>query len=203
MNKPITQIKSSSEYQDITFNNEIIVGPRIDETSFYKCNFSGVDFSLKIFNKCRFEKCSFDEGSVNITKFLQSKILECTFNSCRLTGIDWSQVDSAMGFSLNCTDCQLSYSVFSGIALLKSVFKICKIHDAEFSGAGLKEVSFEGSDLLNTKFANCDLSGAGFEKAINYIFDLRENKCKKARFSRPEVENLFIPFELVIGPVNS
>lgn len=200
MNKPTTQIKSSTEYQDVTFDNTAIADARINEASFYKCNSNGIDFSQKIFNKCRFEKCSFDECNFNVTKFLQTKILECKFNSCRLTGIDWSQIDSAMGFFLDCTECQLNYSVFSGVSLAKSVFKNCKIHEAEFSGAVLKEVSFEGSDLLNTTFVNCDMSGADFEEAINYIFDLRVNKCKKAKFSRPDVENLFIPFELIIKP---
>jgi len=199
MKKPISAVNSNTDYLDEYFNANSEVAKPLTEVTFGKCKFVDVNFSEVRLIRCRFEECEFQGCNFNMARFVESKVLESKFLACRLTGVDWMQIDTSMGFSLNCESCELSYCVFSGVDLSKSVFIKCKIHDAEFSDAILRETVFEESDLLGTFFTRCDMGNANFKKATNYVFDLRDNKCKKTIFSRPEVENLLLPFDLVVA----
>lgn len=103
-----------------------------------------------------------------------------------------------MGLTLNCTKCDLSYSLFSDVNLSESIFNECKIYESDFSDSILTKSTFKGSDLLRTKFFNTDLRDCDFTKSKNYFFNPGENKCKGSKFNQPEVLSLLESFGIKI-----
>ena len=189
-------ITSGTEYSSQNFRKISCIDQTFEDIQFTKCAFDHIDFSNTEFSKCRFDNCIFKNCILNVLKPTKSKFIDCEFTSCKLTGINWSICDDSMGFTIKCTECDLSYSSFINMNLPKSAFHRCKLYETEFSGCILKQVAFCKSDLLRTVFAHNDLSQADFREAINYVFDIRENKVKHAKFSASEVLNLLLPFEL-------
>ena len=169
-----------------------------EDIQFTKCVFDHVDFSNTEFKACRFDNCTFRNCVLNVLKLNKSKFIDCEFVSSKLTGINWSVCDNYMGFTIKCTGCDLSYSSFINMDIPMCTFQECKMYETEFSGCILKQASFYKSDLLRTVFSHNDLSQADFREAINYIFDVRDNKVKHAKFSSSEAINLLLPFDLDI-----
>lgn len=149
-------------------------------------------------DSCLFEDCKFEGCNFNVAKPINCKFADCKFKSCRLTGIDWSVVRKELGLAVDFDDCDLSYSSYYKIDLSGRSFKKCVIKDSDFTESVLRKCSFEYSDLLSTRFIKCDLSDADFRLAQNYLFDLRDNKCKGAKFSMAGAVHLLTPFGVVV-----
>jgi len=190
------KLNDTTEYSEKIFRNINFIGKKLNESVFNNCTFEHCDFSEAEIYLCRFDKCKFKSCTINVSKFTKTKLIDSEFVNSRLTGINWSLCDASMGFRIKCVECDLSYSTFAHMDLSNSIFTSCKMMEMEFSDAILKHVTFKKSDLLNTYFLRNDLSDADFCESVNYIFDLRQNKVKKAKFMVPEVLNLFIPFEI-------
>jgi uncharacterized protein YjbI with pentapeptide repeats len=125
-----------------------------------------------------------------MVELINSSLKNCKFKNCRLLGIDWSLLSKGIGLELDCEGSDLSFTSFYKINLSNSRFVKCKFNEADFAENNLKNVKFNNSDFLKCRFIDNNLSGADFTDAINYFFDLNNNKCKGARFSYPEVLNL-------------
>jgi uncharacterized protein YjbI with pentapeptide repeats len=57
---------------------------------------------------------------------------------------------------------------------------------------------FSSSDLLMSEFVDCNLSKCDFSSATNYLFDLKSNLVKGAKFNRFDVVELLKYFEIEI-----
>lgn len=181
---------NSEEFTNQNFCNIDHSGKNIDGISFYNCTFTQCSFSNSVIASSIFEGCNYIDSDLSMARFSDSSIPECSFNKCRLNGIDWSQLKSKIGIKLSMRDCDLSYSTFIDMDLSESKLLECRIHEADFTGTILKKSRFTGSDLLRTVFSGTDLREADLRRAYNYFFDPGKNKCKGVRLSHIEAIDL-------------
>jgi len=175
-----------------------IEDPDFSDGEFYKCTFRDCELPGRTISSCKFEKCRFERCNLATTQLMGSSFIDCKFDSCRLSGIDWSLVNASMGLKLVCNKCDLSYSMFIRVNISRSQFTKCKILEVDFTEAVLRECEFSGSDMMGSRFNNTDLQKADFRKVRDYVFNPAQNKCKGAKFSRVEAENLLLPFGIEI-----
>lgn len=113
-------------------------------------------------------------------------------------GIDWTILDHELGFKLVAKKSDFSFGSFAELDITECSFEKCKLRKIDFENTNARRVSFNGSDLSEARFNHTNIEKADFREAYNYLIDPRENRIKKAKFSRVEVSNLLIPFEIEI-----
>ena len=109
------------------------------------------------------------------------------------------QTANQMGLSFSFEHCILDHSTFY----------TTKIKQTKFSCSSLKEVDFTQCDLSSSIFAQCDLLNATFDQsilekvdfmtAVNYQFDLDQNKVKGSKHRSEEVKHLVAKYNLIIN----
>ncbi len=122
-----------------------------------------------------------------------SRFVDCTFEGCKLVGIDWTKASwpTVSGLpSVNFKTCVLNDASFYGLNLQNVVMDDCKIHDCDFRDADLSHAAFCYSDLTHSQFVNTNLSKADFTEATNYDIDIHTNNIKGAKFTRFEAVRL-------------
>jgi len=127
-----------------------------------------------------------------------SSFKTCSFTSCTLVGVDFTKTHPPLVFEPKFTDCNLGFSVFSGLKLMKSSFVSCNLEEVDFAEAKMDETNFRNSELTRTIFNHSDLRGCDFRGAHNYTIDPRNNYLKGALFSEPDVLNLLKTLEIRI-----
>lgn len=175
------------------FNRVSLKGITIDGKEFEECVFRNCSFQETTFRECVFRDSSFLECDLSMAQVPKSSFINVSFNSCRLTGINWAnarwpsvQLHTPVTFQ----ECMLSYSIFLGVALKNAAFLDSVAHEADFSEADLSGCDFTGTDLAGAIFNQTNLTGSHLERAHNYTIDLRSNKLAGARFSLPEAVSL-------------
>ena len=138
-----------------------------------------------IFDSCTFKNCNFSAIDLQNTTFVG-----CKFTNSKILGIDWSVLNQSMGFDNTFTKCDLSYSVFLNNDLRGMELRDCKLIESSFENCNMKKCIFRECDLEGTRFFKNDLTECDFTHSVNYLLDISENVCKKAKFSSPEVLNL-------------
>ena len=191
-------IQSNQEYLEKDFNSLEILKGNISTIEFSDCIFNKCNFSDTVFTSCVFERCIFRNSNLSNIKLPNCKFIDSKFENCKIIGIDWKTVRTEMGLTLDCTKCDLSYSLFSGINLSESIFNECKIYESDFSDSILRKSTFKNSDFLRTKFFNTDLRDCDFTESKNYFFNPGENKCKGSKFNHPEVLSLLESFGIKV-----
>ena len=179
-----------SEYPKQTFAGHIdLKDNEYEECIFEKCNINEEDIKNCVFTNCTFNNCE-----ISNVKIINSKITDSTFNKCKLIGIEWSKFECRFGFANKFNQCYMPYSVFVEIDIVKSNFIECNLTESYFEYVKAKGVSFSKSELKGVQFLKCNLSDCDFLEAKNYFFDIRENNCKNAKFSKEEVVYLLKTF---------
>lgn len=152
------------------------------------CEFTGIsfgDYNLKSvsFVECKFISCNFaNQNLTNVT------FRECSFETCNLVGVNWcvcKRLDA-----LRFVESKLNLSSFQDLKLKYLEVTRCQVREADFSGADLTHSNFQESMLSGTNFSNANLENADFRNAREYLFDIRKNKIRGAKFSVPDVLHL-------------
>lgn len=150
---------------------------RFDACEFVDCTFTDANLTEAVFDDCSWLRCELSNCKVQGARFRKAE-----FVGCRMRGVSFSECH---GFVLEFefTDCNLSYSSFSGLRLPRTVFKDCKLNETDFAETQLMESSFEGSDLNGTTFHHTDLSDCDLSGARHVCVDLQNNRVKGMKLS--------------------
>jgi len=198
---PSTEIISSSQYNDQTFDGLTQSNEFVNLCSFYECRFTNSSFAETNFQNCRFVQCEFDSCDLSLTQFPFCVFSGVQFKDSRLIGIDWTRADwntSSLGKPMMFYKCNISHSTFIGLKLNSISIAGCTAHDVDFREADLSETNFDGTDLSESLFLNTNLSKADFSDARNYGIPPRKNALKGAKFSLPEAMSLLFNLDIVL-----
>ena len=144
-----------------------------------------INVKMCIFDSCKFTNCNF--STINL---MGSSFVNCEFVNSKILGIDWSVLNQTMGFDNIFRNCDLSYSVFLNNDLRGMELHNCKLKESSFEGCKMKKCVLKACDFELARFIRNDLRECDFTESINYVFDILDNQCEKAKFNSPEVLNL-------------
>lgn len=184
----------SRDYYDegTVFDNVILEDDVLTDLEFSGCRFDSCALERVRLVRCRFTDCIFTGCRAAELECKDTILLDCTFESCHLTGINWSTLFGG-GFMAPIEamrHCHLKYNYFTEMNFAGFDFSQNEILSSMFADCKLAKSNFSDCALEQTEFFRCDLTEADFRKASGYQIDLETNKLKKARFSYPEVVNL-------------
>lgn len=182
----------NSYSEQITFQDVILEGETVSDREFTGCRFQNCVLERCKFIRCRFSDCVFSCCRVSELEFKDTILLDCEFEQCHLTGINWSLLVGG-GFMFPIAlmkQCHLKYNYFTEMNFLKFNFSQNEILSSLFADCNLSESSFKGCGLEKTEFFRCNMTKADFRESTGYQIDLESCKLKKARFSFPEALNL-------------
>lgn len=179
------------QFVEIDAKEELVEESVFDRCRFVKCNLGSASF-----RRCRFIDCIFEECDLSNLQVQGASFRDVAFRSCKAVGINWTNCSAIDRLTFDKT--VLSYAIFGGLDLKKSLFKESVAREADFSDADLTESDCRGTDFKGARFANTNLTKADLRGARNYTIRVAENKVKKAKFSLPEATLLLYGLDIEI-----
>jgi uncharacterized protein YjbI with pentapeptide repeats len=128
---------------------------------------------------------------------MKATLNHCIFEGCKLIGVHFEDINPTLSH-LTFTDCDLSYSTFTGGSLKKMQLKGCICHEVDFTEANLSETLFDNCDLLQARFQFTDLQKANLLTSFKYSIDPTTNKIKGASFAYPALLGLLDVFKIKV-----
>ncbi len=191
----------AAEYDGAHFTNLSAQELVLAGTSFYDCRFSACLFPEVKWTDCRFVGCRFETCNLNLAEFLDCSFREVFFVDCRLSGVDWTRLRREPGLppEIDFERCSLDYGDFSRLDLRDRSLVECSLREAVLNRTLLQGANCCGSDFHRTNFVACDLRGADFRTARNYIIDPTSNRLAGAKFSLPGVFGLLSGFGIELS----
>lgn len=180
--------------EDKIFENCDFTTPMPDDSysccRFVNCNFGEAVVTTN-FNECRFEQCNF-----TLTK-LSGKVRNTLFSGCKMVGAILSELNRFSG-NLTLEDCNLDYSVWTGLRLRKTIFRNCRLTNASLMAADFTSTVFDNCNLDGTEFLDAVLEKADFSTSYNFIINPQTCRLKKAVFSESELRGLVSHLNIII-----
>lgn len=195
------RIEHNSDYTGKVFSGLAVKSFTVQRSVFDDCRFVDCDFSSARITDCRFRDCEFENSNLSSVNLNKSKAIGVTFRHTKAPGVNWTTLDWSsyrLGSPISFESCDISFSVFSSLALRGLCLRDCKAHDVDFSECDLEGAEFCRTDFRDSRFSACRLDRCDFRGATNYFVDLSENSVEKAKFSSPEVLSLLSSFNIEI-----
>jgi uncharacterized protein YjbI with pentapeptide repeats len=188
-------LASSTEFFDQTFENlEEWREAEFCDRRFEGCTFVDCAFAQTVFRRCVFIDCKFKDCDLSNAVFSGSRIIDASFADCKLVGVNWTAASAVSHLSFE--RCALSYALFTGLDLRKSVWRDCLAKEADFADANLSEADLRGTDLIGARFVNTNLMKADLSGSRNYAIRPDQCKIKKAKFTLPEATLLLYGLDI-------
>ena len=199
MQPDLTIITNGKSYADVRIKDANYDAKILIDIEFEYVEFQDCSFVETVFENCRFIDCTFKTSDMSLCKAKYTQFLDVLFEDCRVVGVNWSQIQSNLGVSIEFSHSVVNDSIFTEVDFRGSRLDHCKIRRCVFSHSNLQETNFQGSDLEHTIFQHVDLRKADFRNAQNYFLDiLGDIKLKGASFSPIEAQNLLKSLEIKI-----
>jgi uncharacterized protein YjbI with pentapeptide repeats len=167
--------------EDQVFSDLAIEGADLEGKDFVRCTFRKLQLHGSRWRQARLEDCIFEGCDLMRMQPQKLALRGVTFISCRLTGIDWT--DIAPNPSVTFEECNLQYSSFVKVNLARTTFRRCRAIEVNFIDARLQEADFAQSDLSGATFEGCDLQKADFATSVGFFADPGKNRVKGARIN--------------------
>lgn len=158
------------------------------DNEYYNCNFISCNFSEVFIDNTILDSCEFKDCDFSLTKFRQT-ISNIKFIACKMVGADFMKLNQ-FSTDIHFIKSQLDYANFSGIKLVNTSYKECKIKEASFDNADISKSIFERCDLHRTSFIGTNLEKVDFSSAFNFSINPNQCKLKKAIFSESGLRGL-------------
>lgn len=184
-----------SQYEQNFINRDFTVKYNIQEFEnchFKNCNFNNVIFENSKFIDCSFETCDFSSANIHQTIFRNIQ-----FMHCKMIGIRFDECNP-FGLGASFQSCNLDYSMFSGMDLRKVNFDACTMIEVDLSESNLQKSNLTNCRLLNAVFDNTDLRETDLRGSIGFRINPLQNKIKKMKISRTEIEGILQQYDLCI-----
>lgn len=163
-----------------------------EECIFSNCNLSECILSDSVFIECHFSDCDLSLAMLDNTALRDS-----VFTDCKMLGLRFEYCNE-FGLSFRFEKCILNDCSFFKTKIKKTVFKECRMHEADLSESDLTSSIFDKCDLKGAVFNNTNLEKADLRSSFNYIIDPEINRIKKAKFSIPSVTGLLNKYDISI-----
>lgn len=183
---------ADQDYKNENYTSDFLATGEYENCQFLNCNFASSDLSEIVFVDCSFENCDLSNAKLRNTSFQNAE-----FEQCKLLGLRFEECNPFL-FAIKCNASILNFSSFFKVSLKNTVISNCQLQDVDFTEADCSLSDFEGSDCLNAVFYQTNLQGADFRTALNFSIDPTQNRLKKAKFSRQNLQGLLHSFSLVI-----
>ncbi len=192
---------AQKEYADQTFKRVSYAGKQVSNRCFDQCVFESCTFTETAVNGCRFRDCTFKECDLRLANVRGSAFINSPFVYSTVTGINWTTTSWPKGGLFNpvrFTDCDISYSVFTGLDLSRIQIVRCVAKGADFAEADLTEADCSYTDFTESRFLHTNLTEADFSHATNYTIIAGMNTLKKTKFSLPEAVRLLDGLDIIL-----
>lgn len=174
------------------FSLERLQGTDYENCRFLNCNFEGLDLSGLNFSECVFVGCNLSNA-----KLIKTALQDVTFRNCKMLGLHFDDCNAFL-FAVSFENCQLNFSVFYNVKLLKTKIARSELVEVDFTGADLTGSIFDNCNLLGAVFEDSNLTNVDFRTAYNYTFDPEKNRIKKAKFSLSGIPGLLGKYDISI-----
>jgi uncharacterized protein YjbI with pentapeptide repeats len=173
----------------------------LEGREFVQCGFDGIDFTQRALSHARFTGCRFTGCNFSNVKFGGTSFQDCVLTGCKLLGADLSLCDRFL-LGIGFEDCVLDMADLTRLPLKATRFKGSTLKDTDCSESDLSGSVFSDCDLLRTVFNRTDLRKSDFRTARNYLIDPTKNQVRKARFAWPGIMGLLWGFDIVLEGSN-
>jgi uncharacterized protein YjbI with pentapeptide repeats len=168
----------------------------LEDAEYEDCSFSKLALNDRKLSRCRYFDCVFRDCDFTLSRLVDCAFVRSKFERCRLTGINWSEVEKLERVSF--AESQLNDTTFISVKLSACDFSKSIARRASFRDLSLQGMSFRDADLEGTEFVNADLRQADFRGATGYLISPKENRLEKAKFSLPEATRLLHGLGIVL-----
>jgi fluoroquinolone resistance protein len=192
---------AQNEYSEQSFKRLSYAGKQLNQRYFDHCVFVSCIFTEATFSGCRFRDCTFNDCDLRLATVRGSAFVNSPFEKSKVTGINWTTTAWPKGGLFNpvqFTDCDISYSVFTGLDLSQIQIVRCTAKGADFAEADLTEADCTYTDFTESRFLHTNLSEADFSHATNYSIIASLNTLKKTKFSLPEAVRLLDGLDIIL-----
>ncbi len=196
---PLKRVIEQSDFEADEFVDQNWSALELGSKSFRDCTFRNLAASEVDLRGTLFEDCRFEGSDLTMAKVQQASFRDVEFDSCKLMGIDWSDV-RGLTFSVSFTNCVLSHSSFINQRMRKTKFIRCKAHETNFAGVDLTGSDFTGTDLEGARFVGTNLTEADLSEATNYKINPDDNVLRKTRYSLEAALALASRLGVIVGP---
>lgn len=183
--------------QNHIFTKEELAAKPLEKGEYEQCKFESGDWMNGSLMGYQFASCTFLHCNMSMLDLRDTAFDKVVFDQCKLVGARFDMCRD-FGLSFRFVNCVLNYASFNRKVIRKTVFTGCQ----------LQGVDFMETDLTQAVFNDCDFSGAQFDRTIlekadlstsrNIVLLPENNKIKKAKFSRDNIEGLLAKYDLEI-----
>jgi uncharacterized protein YjbI with pentapeptide repeats len=172
---------------------DTLVGKEFQRCIFRRCKLAGSRWRETKLEDCRFESC-------DLTRILPAgmALRGVVFAGCKLMGVDFTDVGRLPDFAFE--DCDLRYASFVKLRLRALKLTGCVAREANFLEVDLSEADFSGTDLGGSTITGCTLGKTNFTRATDVFFDPLRNKVKGARIATETAVLMAQAHGLVVVP---
>jgi uncharacterized protein YjbI with pentapeptide repeats len=173
------------------FDYILALGKDFEQVNFTNCDLQNADFSGFSFEDCTFENCN-----LSLIQLKNSRVRDNQFKSCKMIGINWTNIDESLNFGNVFTDSVLDMNNFTGLNISHFEAYKCTFKETWFNQSNLTEAILKECDLSGAFFNATNLSKADLRGSFGYMVDPQYNKITKAKFSLPEAVSLLNGFDI-------
>ncbi len=170
-----------TRFIDADMTGVILSKSKIEGALFHRCKFKE---SMDLFLETQFHRADFTGSSLRETNFIERSFTECCFDRADLTQsnfiqpkVEQTSFDGAVLEGVNFIEANLEGTSFRN-AKMKNVRFVggCRLAQADFTGADLREANLRESDLKNADFTSARLDKADFggSNLAHAVFDRAE-----------------------------
>jgi fluoroquinolone resistance protein len=173
------RLTAEDSFEDAHFSQLDLPAAHLRDKEFVGCTFGSLRLQETVWHDSRLEDCVFRDCDLTGAKLSHVGLRGVSFERCKLMGIDWSVLGDFPEVSFDA--CDLRYSVFAGLSLRRLRMIRCTASEVSFSEVDLSDANFDGTDLSGTTFQRCTLTRADLRGAHGLFLDPTRNKAKGAR----------------------
>ena len=160
--------------------------------SFKQCNFSNSSLADILFIECDFIQCNLSLATLYRTDFRGVR-----FTDCKMLGLHFEDCNK-YGLQFSCNGCTLHNATFYESQLKQLHFHNTELNEADFTNADISGSIFSACNFNGAKFSNTNLEKTDLRTSINFAINPLENRIKKAKFSKSELEGLLHSFDIIV-----
>lgn len=175
-------------FENETFTSLDLQNADLADKEFYRCTFENCQLQESRWKDTTLEACIVRGCNVTRAQLGRAALRDVRFESCKLMGIDWSNIGSNPEFSF--ADSGLSYCSFVGLSLRKMEFVRCVAREVNFFDLDLTDSDFTGTDLAGSTFRGCTLTRTDFSGTQGAFLDPAHNRMKDTRVPLESVVHL-------------
>lgn len=192
-----TVLFNNNEFEDQEFSGVEVNECDLSGKEFEYCSFEGCVFDSVRLKHAVFENCKFISSSLMMTDVKQATFDGVIFKGCKITGINFSELNT-FRMSLAFFNTKLLSCSFIGLDLPETPFEASVIDDTIFRECNLKNSSFKNTLFNSTTFSSNNLSKTNFKDATGFLINPCDNDLKGAIFTHLSAFELLKPFNLTI-----